>query len=337
MISWEDYLKTEKQDRERVSVKLAYIDMTGDLATGVLLSQIIYWYLPGKDRQSKLTVEHDGHRWIAKARGDWWDEVRLTPRQVDRCIKRLEELGLIITKTYKFNGVPKQHLRLNIEKFLQLWSHPTSPNGEVRLHESVTSPNGKVHFTGRGSPYITDTTTDTTNKKIMSGKPDPAAEVLQYLNEKAQTHYRLSKTSLRPIHGRLKDGASIDDLKLVVDFKAAEWLSDEKMRQYLRPKTLFGPENFEGYLAAAKTWAGRGRPVVNGAPKNDDYIRALKEDIAQLDRYIEYQIDARLAKLDWKRDLTIEEEEEKERLMRIREEKVEERNRLIQKLERGEK
>ena len=70
-------------------------------------------------------------------------------------------------------------------------------------------------------------------------------------------------------------------------------------------------------------------PNSNG---RDDHIRALTEDIAQIDSYIEYQIDARLAKLSWRKDLTLEEEEEKERLERIRAEKLEERKRLMRKL-----
>lgn len=78
--------------------------------------------------------------------------------------------------------------------------------------------------------------------------------------------------------------------------------------------------------------AGKLRLSPNGNGHDEDRIRALKEDIAQIDHYIEYRLDARLAKLGWKQDLTVEEEEEKERLIRIREEKLEERKGLIRKL-----
>ena len=83
--------------------------------------------------------------------------------------------------------------------------------------------------------------------------------------------------------------------------------------------------------------AGKLNLSPNGNGRNDDYIRALKEDIAQIDEYIEYKIDARLARLSWKKDLTIEEEEERDRLLRIREEKTEERERLIRKLKEAAK
>jgi uncharacterized phage protein (TIGR02220 family) len=46
------------------------------------------------------------------------------------------------------------------------------------------------------------------------------------------------------IRGRLADMYSADDLMLVADYATAKWLNDPKMCDYLRPKTLFGPENF---------------------------------------------------------------------------------------------
>lgn len=46
-------------------------------------------------------------------------------------------------------------------------------------------------------------------------------------------------------------GRTIDDLRLVVRDKIAEWSSDQKMRRFIRPSTLFG-DKFEGYLAKAR-------------------------------------------------------------------------------------
>ena len=39
----------------------------------------------------------------------------------------------------------------------------------------------------------------------------------------------------------------LEDFKLVIDIKAAEWLNDTEMNRYLRPDTLFGSK-FEIYL-----------------------------------------------------------------------------------------
>lgn len=90
---------------------------------------------------------------------------------------------------------------------------------------------------------------------ILSGKPDTAPsqneekEVLAYLNQKTGRNYQPVKANLSLITGRLKEGYSTDDMILVIDDKCQAWLGDEKMREYLRPKTLFNATNFSQYVA----------------------------------------------------------------------------------------
>ena len=48
----------------------------------------------------------------------------------------------------------------------------------------------------------------------------------------------------------MREGYTVEDFRRVIDHKASEWMEDEKMREYLRPETLFGTK-FEGYLQAA--------------------------------------------------------------------------------------
>lgn len=64
-------------------------------------------------------------------------------------------------------------------------------------------------------------------------------------------------------------GYSIDDVRLVCELKQAEWGSDPKRQQWLRPHTLFGAK-FEGYLAAAK--AGTAKEERDAAAKFADAI-----------------------------------------------------------------
>ena len=104
--------------------------------------------------------------------------------------------------------------------------------------------------------------TNDTPKDSMVEKADPAIKVLKYLNGKSVTPFPLSKTNLKGIHGRIKDGATVEELELVIDFKAAAWQNDERMWEYLRPKTLFGPDNFVGYLTGAKGWVKQGKPAL---------------------------------------------------------------------------
>ena len=73
------------------------------------------------------------------------------------------------------------------------------------------------------------------------------SEIIEYLNSKANTKYRVNNKKTRAsINARITEGFTIDDFKKVIDIKSAEWLNTN-MQQYLRPETLFGTK-FEGYL-----------------------------------------------------------------------------------------
>ena len=90
----------------------AYVDMAGDLIAGALLGQILYWFGAGKDGKSRARIVKDGFLWIAKTRADWWDEIRISPKQYDRAAKILKEKGFIEIKTFKFYGNPTTHIRI---------------------------------------------------------------------------------------------------------------------------------------------------------------------------------------------------------------------------------
>lgn len=90
------------------------------------------------------------------------------------------------------------------------------------------------------------------DKKILSGsdEPDPVPykEIIDYLNQKANTKYRSSGAKTKSlIKARTSDGFDLDDFKKVIDTKTSQWLNDPKMKKFLRPETLFGTK-FEGYL-----------------------------------------------------------------------------------------
>ena len=88
-------------------------------------------------------------------------------------------------------------------------------------------------------------------KNTMSGKPDPrkqAVSVLEYLNAKTGRKYQAVDANTKIISARLKEGASIEECKAVIDLKTAEWSSDVKMCEFLRPETLFNATKFAGYV-----------------------------------------------------------------------------------------
>ena len=90
------------------------------------------------------------------------------------------------------------------------------------------------------------------DKTLLSGsdEPDPVPykEIIDYLNEKANTKYRSSGAKTKTlIKARTNDGFDLEDFKKVIDTKTSQWLNDPKMKKFLRPETLFGTK-FEGYL-----------------------------------------------------------------------------------------
>jgi uncharacterized phage protein (TIGR02220 family) len=87
---------------------------------------------------------------------------------------------------------------------------------------------------------------------ITSGKNGPtpaqqAKEILNFLNEKTGRSYEPLPANLNLIIARLKEGSTALDLRQVVAKKCREWIGDEKMAEYLRPKTLFNATNFAQY------------------------------------------------------------------------------------------
>lgn len=166
-------LAIERFAEDAFRVKKTYVDMTGDLLSGILLGQIVYWHLPSKDGRSKLRVQKEGKLWLAKGRADWYDEIRITPKQFDRAIKILVEKDFIETKLFKFDGSPMVHIHLHpehvIDSVFPQRSKSILPKGENPFY-----PNGEIHFDER-LKTLTETTTDTTSE-TTSVKNKPAGQ-----------------------------------------------------------------------------------------------------------------------------------------------------------------
>ena len=73
--------------------------------------------------------------------------------------------------------------------------------------------------------------------------------IINYLNVKTGSKYTSkSKATSSLIRARLNEGRTLQDFEAVIDKKCADWLTDSKMAQYLRPPTLFGTK-FDSYLS----------------------------------------------------------------------------------------
>lgn len=96
------------------------------------------------------------------------------------------------------------------------------------------------------SPPI-DTLIANNNQETQNNKQEIYIEILNYLNKKAKRNYRPVKVNLDLIKARLDEGYTKDDIIKVIDAKCASWLSDNKMKEYLRPETLFNRTKLAQY------------------------------------------------------------------------------------------
>lgn len=90
----------------------------------------------------------------------------------------------------------------------------------------------------------------TTLSVSASPKPDFASqsrEILEYLNSLTGRKFRPVPETLKPIQARLKQGFSVARLKEIALLKNEQWGVDEKMVEYLRPKTLYAATNCANY------------------------------------------------------------------------------------------
>ena len=123
---------------------------------------------------------------------------------------------------------------------------------------STTVQRSKERNSNENSTNKEQNRTEQINKTTMSStldfavKDSPEIEALKYLNIKTGREYKPVESNLKLIRARIKEGATIDDLMSVVDLKVSQWADNPKMREYLRPATLFNAEKFNQYVAQAK-------------------------------------------------------------------------------------
>lgn len=143
------------------------------------------------------------------------------------------------------------HKRIDSE--IELYSEKCSTNGQNaklggRPKKTQSDTNG--NRTKPSRIHNQEPLTKNQEEKTLSGKPDDVKEIIDYLNEKTGSAYRDVDSTRRLVGSRLKEGATVEQAKAVIDAKCLEWLGDKKMACYLRPATLFAASNFENYLGA---------------------------------------------------------------------------------------
>jgi len=145
---------------------------------------------------------------------------------------------------------------INGEKYIQILNfskhqkfHSTEKESEIPPYNPPLKGKGKgkgnikgkgsVQKDSRGYIHVKDT---------LDNVKNTLKEIIDDLNAVLGTSYKYTTVKTKElIKARLKEGFTIEDFKKVHRKKFAEWGTDNKMRPFLRPQTLYS-NKFEAYL-----------------------------------------------------------------------------------------
>ena len=86
------------------------------------------------------------------------------------------------------------------------------------------------------------------NTNINNINNNTIVEIIDFLNQTTESNFKSNnKTTQGLINGRIAEGYSLEDFKDVIVTMVAKWKGTE-WEEYLRPSTLFTPNNFEKYI-----------------------------------------------------------------------------------------
>jgi len=112
----------------------------------------------------------------------------------------------------------------------------------------------------------------------MPSRLDASRQILEFLNAKTGKAFKPVDSNLNLINARLKEGHAEHEVLAVIERKCSEWMADDKMKQYLRPSTLFNAEKFNAYvgeLGVETPEQAKERKLedwLNSTPPQDDVI-----------------------------------------------------------------
>ena len=224
---------------------------------------IMYQYFSYWIAKNKANDKHfyDGYTWTYNSQKaltelfPFWNRAK-----IQRIISSLENQGLLIKGNYNQLAYDRTTWYA-LPKFEQ----SVVQNQTVNCSDL----NNERFKNEQPIPINYQLTKQLTNKDIKdiveqsSTAPIPYEEIVQYLNQKTGKNFKsTSKATQRHIKARFTDGFVLDDFKQVIDNKCGDWLRDRKMKEYLRPETLFGAK-FESYLNSKSTTARPKGPYID--------------------------------------------------------------------------
>lgn len=227
---------------------------------------ILRWIVDFYPRMRKTNIDGTEYAWIDYA--SFVEDMPLLGLSKQslykRCMKMVQ-LGVLQHKTirnggtYSYYGFGPEYSRLISDPSNTV--RPATPAQDPWACRPRTNPTRSPEPAYEPQPLL-----DEPKAPAQPTEPDPTGEVIGHLNRRAGTHYRAATANTRKlVKARLKEGFTVEDMKLVIDKKCSEWLNNPEMAKFLRPETLFGPK-FEGYLNARSKAVTCANTYPNAAP-----------------------------------------------------------------------
>lgn len=184
------------------------------------------------------------------------NETGYSKDSVERLLKRFSEIHkvafysnstkeVLLANWHKYNWTSSDKYRKPLESEINKVKYPKFKEYLIKLFNGESVRYG-IDTICIGTPNtITITNTDT---KVLDTYAKDITEIINYLNSKTGKRYT-GKTKAHRDHiiARLKDGFTVSDFKTVIDNQVIAWGNNDKMKQYIRPETLFCGK-FETYL-----------------------------------------------------------------------------------------
>ena len=185
------------------------------------------------------------------------NETGYSKDSVERLLKRFSEIHkvahysnstkeVLLVNWHKYNWTSSEKYRKPLEKEINGIKNPDFRKYLLDVFNGETDKRYGIDTICIDTPNTnTITITDT---KVIDTYSKEIIEIMDYLNLKTGKRYT-GKTKAHRDHiiARLKDGFTVTDFKTVIDNQVNAWGNDEKMKQYIRPETLFCGK-FESYL-----------------------------------------------------------------------------------------
>lgn len=214
------------------------------LNEAIMLQQMHYWLL-------KSSNEFEGVKWFYKTLEDWQTEFPFwSTMTIRRTLTNLEKQKVI--RIGNFN-------KKKFDKTKWYTIEYKCVNRRCVQNEQTMCSNRTDGCVQNEQTYTRDYTETTTenNNNVSEEKPlkvvwtEETKHIIDYLNKRTGKKYSVkTKKTAQLIHKLLDNGFTVEDFERVIDIKCKQWLNNEKMNQYLRPRTLFS-EKFEDYLNEA--------------------------------------------------------------------------------------